>query len=178
MAPTSANAWLVQTISDMQVAELLWKIVEEDKRMGTEMRFDLYCQIAAKSQQIVEKGVKAIHYKLIGKTSESHYIDGFIDAILLAPATYKDEVYRIKQVLRYRRQEIKNLMKLAPKASKGGPTPKNTEYPYHVSGVLTAPASRNAFLFEDVWAYYRLAGIILSRVEAYIDITQVSPFRP
>ncbi|MCX6382196.1 MAG: hypothetical protein NT023_22420 [Armatimonadetes bacterium] len=175
MAPTSANAWLVQAISDMRVAELLWAVVEEGRRAGVDSHFDLYCQVAAKCQQVVEKEVKAIHYKLIGKTSESHYIDGFIDAILAAPANYKDDVYHIKQVLRYRRQEIKNLMALAPKASKGGPTPKNTEYPYHVSSVLIAPASCNAFLFEDVWAYYRLAGIILARVEAYIDITQVSP---
>jgi len=101
VAPTSANAWLVQAISDMRVAELLWKIVEEDKQTGTEVCFDLYCQIAAKCQQVVEKGVKAIHYKLIGKTSESHYIDGFIDAILAVPAKDKDELMTLRLITGY-----------------------------------------------------------------------------
>ncbi len=180
MASLFAHVWLEQALSDMRVATLLLQIAEadaaKDAGAGVEGHSDLYCQIASKCQQVVEKGIKAICLEFMGSTVSSHSVDRYIKTICLAPARRNDVVYYVQNALKSNRADIRNIIALVPRSPEGDKTPKNTEYPYHnASGSLVAPASRNAFLLNEIKIHYRLAGVILGRAKTSIALAKFNP---
>ncbi len=181
MAFSPANAWLEQAESDMRVATILKNKIEADAS-GFESHFYLYCQIIAKCQQVVEKAIKAIiaeldYRRLVPFTiGFTHTVDPIINRILIAPARHKDSLQPIQATLKNNLPDIRAVMELAPHGRAGAQNPKNTEYPYsNSSNVLIAPASRNAFQWDEVQRYHRTAGLIKKKASELIDVVKVTP---
>jgi len=108
-----SRPWLAQASSDLEAALVLRR----------ENRPILYCQVAAKCQQVVEKSVKAIATELNERRivfltiGFDHRVDQYISAILRAPGKRKDAVPDyIKGTIRYNRSILDEVMRLAPHA--------------------------------------------------------------
>lgn len=176
MASSTAHVWLEQAESDFLASSILLEQARKEKDHSV-----LYCQVAAKCQQVVEKGVKAIVAELdyTKRVSQpirtTHPVDTYIKNILRNPSKPDEDLSIIQQTLRRNRAEIDGIMALAPHGRNGQLLPRNTEYPFHnYSEEIVAPASPNAFHLDEVEGYYRLASAILKRAKASVTISNRS----
>ncbi|MCX6382198.1 MAG: hypothetical protein NT023_22430 [Armatimonadetes bacterium] len=193
MSTSSTYIWLEQAKSDMRTALLLWETAKRDAstdiEKGGQGHSNLYCQVMAKCQQVVEKGIKAIAIALTDNPSVkkvtltvgySHSIDQFITPIIQADSEDGDDIDYIQKALSSNRDKIGDIMVLVPHKPPKGVTsrPKNTEYPYHDvanANVEIAPASQSAFLFEEVKSSLDLAKTILDRARASATLLNRTP---
>jgi|SRR5579871_533402 len=171
---SSSRVWLRQAKSDLSAARYL----------AAQNADDLYCQIAAKCQQAVEKSVKAIAAELTERRfvdltiGFDHRIDQYIAAIIRAPRRGKNSVLDyIQQMLRYNRNEINAIMQLAPhRPPDANQLPRNTEYPFHdVQGILIAPADTGIFQKTETDSHLKVAGVVFDKAKALISITEREP---
>lgn len=185
MATSSAYAWLKQAQSDMRTARILWETAKRDASIDAETggqgHSNLYCQVMAKCQQVVEKGIKAIAVALTDNPSVkitltvgySHSVDQFITPIAQAASQEGDDIDYIQRTLNGNRDKIKNIMALVPAKPPPGVTkrPRNTEYPYHnIAEIEIAPASSSSFLFPEAESSLDLAKTILERAKASVTL--------
>jgi hypothetical protein len=168
-----SGPWLRQAQSDLLAAQCL-------SENGSD---SLYCQIAAKCQQVLEKSVKAIAAELDERSIVSitigfdHRIDQYITAMLRTPRENRSVPDHIRNTLKNNRAEISEIMMLAPHRPPSlQPLPRNTEYPFHnVQGDLIAPTDVDVFKKTEVERYLRLAGIILAQARTLITIASLAP---
>ncbi|PIZ34804.1 MAG: hypothetical protein COY42_27920 [Armatimonadetes bacterium CG_4_10_14_0_8_um_filter_66_14] len=128
-----------------------------------------YCQAIAKSQQVVEKCVKAMAAAVEEAGVASFHLPHFylhsvrqlMSVLLRLPRSrgrsIQDQIGRVLN--EWRRTEIQTLSDLAPhRPPHGGLHARNTEYPYERSaGDWTAPALLDAFSQQDVDRFKQLA---------------------
>jgi hypothetical protein len=169
-----SSAWLKQASSDLETAKILQSNVEPM----------LYCQVAAKCQQTIEKSIKAIATELADRrivfltVGIDHRIDQYIAAILRAPGNKSGTVpHFLKSTIHNNRSTIDELMRLAPSGrAEDGRLPKNTEYPFHNHhGELVAPADEDVFELPDVGRYINAASSLFEKASALIGITARTP---
>jgi hypothetical protein len=168
-----SRAWLTQANSDLEAARLLRDV---DRPI-------LYCQVAAKCQQVVEKSVKAIATELNDRRivfltiGFDHRIEQYIEAIRRAPGKRKGSVPDyIKSTLSHNLPTVTELMSLAPhKPADIDRLPKNTEYPFGKAGARVAPADTAVFLQVDVDRYLTTAGALLEKAQTLIAVTERGP---
>lgn len=155
---TLAAAWFTQATSDVASA----------KRVLQQADPSTYCQVIAKCQQTVEKGVKSVVAALdearvvqmpIGR---AHGVERFVQALRRLPR--RQENQDIQATIdwwldEHRRGEIHAIDALAPKfPAPDGLAALNTEYPFQrEDGSWRAPAEAGAFEFGTVERFLRLA---------------------
>ena len=173
---SSSRVWLRQAKSDLHAAECLSGQPAED----------LYCQVAAKCQQTVEKSVKAIAAELSDRgivtltIGFDHRIDRYISAITRVPrhkSAGKSVPEYIQQTLLRNRNEVKLLMSLAPhRPPDENQLPRNTEYPFHnAQGVLIAPADTGIFQKVEIDGHLKVATAVFTQAQALISIVERAP---
>lgn len=145
-----ADLWLRQAESDLRLLELIERHAETES--------GLYCQRIAKSQQAVEKSIKAIaaalgHSLQVGFPRDFEYrhdVSKVVDALRNKQFSW---LRRLQQHLERHSLELKEVCGWAPS---GVPRPgdvhrRNSEYPYETSlGVWTYPAASGAIDPKEV----------------------------
>jgi len=152
---TPADGWLTQSASDHWAAK---RLLDPDDSQS-------FCHAVAKSQQSVEKTVKAIVFasRQIGITinfSYSHNLDAVIQGFNRAPRKKHkrtDVLNRICGLLGD--PQIRVLSALAPeRPPPGSHWKRNTEYPFQDdASKWVAPADEGAFSFEEAKRFERFS---------------------
>ena len=174
---SSSGAWLRQANSDMLAANCLSACNSED----------LYCQISAKCQQVVEKSVKAIAAELTERgivtltIGFKHDIGKLITAIITTPHSRKNSnsvPEYISSALNNNRLNIQVLMGLAPhKPTDSDSLPRNTEYPFHNErSVLIDPSDSDVFTQTETEGRIKFAGAVLKQARKLILVTKRMQF--
>ena len=158
-----STAWLVQAKSDIGAA---------NKLAGGWTQPEMYCQVAAKAQQAVEKSVKALqsalhHAGLFGSAvGSAHQVSRVASAIRAAapgwPKALKAQRDKVTSILSDARlQTIKALDAIVPQYPAPGDLPKrNTEYPFQVVAgrdTFRAPAEPAVFSKKEVERFLNCA---------------------
>jgi HEPN domain-containing protein len=154
---TQSDAWFVQAASDYESAQRL--LDREDPAT--------YCQVIAKCQQTVEKGVKSVVAALIEaneltlQIGYKHEAERFVSTLLRSSRKWDKGIQaEIEAWLAERwRGEIRAVDALVPKRPPPGQRPaRNTEYPFQdPDGSWHAPAAVGVFDIKDVERFLRLA---------------------
>ena len=151
MSEPGAALWISQADSDWACVVKLFD--PKDHRT--------FCQTIAKSQQTVEKSVKAIFASIkdrginLGPMGYDHNLTTKFNALkrLPSPRNNREIQALVNNLLDdYRISEINFLCGFAPKApAPGNIHARNTEYPYEVSpGTWTSPALMSSFSEQEV----------------------------
>lgn len=135
---TEAFVWIRQASSDLQAMD----------RLNDTNQEELFCQVIAKSQQAVEKSVKALQISLWGKGYQltkpgtSHPVLPILQS-LSRIISNKDVYRKIRGLANINnRQTLERLEALIPRSTGG----RNTEYPYQdTKEEWVAPADRGTF---------------------------------
>ncbi len=162
-----SEAWMMQARSDLKASAVVFQRDDPES----------YCQAIAKSQQAVEKSVKAMVAALkesgvdAVNISADHYPQKEIFALLLIKRAVSQElVGHIHTIFSgHRLGEIRALCLLAPNL----PPRRNTEYPYPDGiGGWTAPAALGSFRVDEVYRFRALADDLVPLVGRFVQATE------
>lgn len=170
-----STAWRIQAKSDLEAA---------NKLAGGLTRPNDYCQVAAKTQQAVEKSVKALQTVLYqaglaqSAVDSTHQVAKVASAIRTAASSWPKNVksYRdwVKSVFSdIRLSTIKALDALVPQYPKKGDLPRrNTEYPFQITAGLQmwkAPAEVDAFSKREIEGFIKCAQDLQYRINKFVE---------
>jgi HEPN domain-containing protein len=170
------RAWLRQAQKDRESAERVLDLADGSS----------FCHFLAKSQQAVEKSVKALVAALrdlrgigvdIGWT---HSVERFMSVLTKLPRSQganQDIQSNIRALFHETtRGNIRALDGLAPRRPPPGEPPgRNTEYPFQNHGVWQAPSDTGIFSRDDVSRFRSLASRVVEGCARVISAIERGP---
>jgi HEPN domain-containing protein len=152
------RAWLRQAQNDRESLDRVLELNDDST----------FCQAIAKSQQAVEKSVKALvaalieHQQLDRKTGWGHSAEQFMTVLIHLPRSRtgtREPQSIIHDIFDERtRGEVRSLDRLAPRRPPpDSPPARNTEYPFLQDGIWQAPADPGVFSECEARRYRALA---------------------